>query len=42
MGRHPFVQGITSSHEMGEIVGRQLALALGGRAPVSDRLDAAA
>ena len=28
MGRHPFVQGITSSHEMGEIVGRQLAQAL--------------
>lgn len=28
MGRHPFAQGITSSHEMGEIVGRQLAKAL--------------
>ncbi|MDB5420117.1 MAG: dependent oxidoreductase [Brevundimonas sp.] len=25
MGRHPFVQGITSSHEMGEIVGEALA-----------------
>lgn len=27
LGRHPFVQGITSSHEMGEIVGEQLASA---------------
>ncbi|RZJ97649.1 MAG: FAD-dependent oxidoreductase, partial [Brevundimonas sp.] len=35
MGRHPFVQGITSSHEMGEIVGRRLALALGAMKPVS-------
>ncbi len=25
LGRHPFVQGITSSHEMGEIVGTELA-----------------
>jgi uncharacterized NAD(P)/FAD-binding protein YdhS len=39
MGRHPFVQGITSSHEMGEIVGRQLALAL---RPDKDALAAAA
>ncbi|CAM3190872.1 FAD-dependent urate hydroxylase HpyO/Asp monooxygenase CreE-like FAD/NAD(P)-binding domain-containing protein [Sphingomonas antarctica] len=27
LGRHPFVQGITSSHEMGEIVGARLAIA---------------
>lgn len=27
MGRHPFAQGITSSHEMGEVVGAQLAAA---------------
>lgn len=25
LGRHPFAQGLTSSHEMGEIVGRRLA-----------------
>jgi uncharacterized NAD(P)/FAD-binding protein YdhS len=25
LGRHPFSQGITSSHEMGEIVGKELA-----------------
>ncbi len=42
MGRHPFIQGITSSHEIGEIVGRRLALVLEGRARVSDRLNAAA
>lgn len=29
MGRHPFIQGITSSHEMGEIVGEALARAVG-------------
>jgi uncharacterized NAD(P)/FAD-binding protein YdhS len=29
MGRHPFIQGITSSHEMGEIVGEALAKAVG-------------
>ncbi|WP_240047445.1 FAD/NAD(P)-binding protein [Sphingomonas panacisoli] len=28
LGRHPFIQGITSSHEMGEIVGKELAAAL--------------
>ena len=28
LGRHPFIQGITSSHEMGEIVAEQLASAL--------------
>ena len=42
MGRHPFVQGITSSHEIGEVVGRRLALVLQAPAPVSLRLDAAA
>lgn len=31
MGRHPFVQGITSSHEMGEIVGQALAEAVGAK-----------
>lgn len=25
MGRHPFIQGITSSHDMGQVVGRALA-----------------
>lgn len=29
MGRRPFVQGITSSHEMGEVVGEALARAVG-------------
>lgn len=42
MGRHPFVQGITSSHEMGEIVGEQLALAVEAHASVSDAYPAAA
>jgi uncharacterized NAD(P)/FAD-binding protein YdhS len=28
LGRHPFSQGITSSHEMGSVVGEQLAVAL--------------
>jgi uncharacterized NAD(P)/FAD-binding protein YdhS len=42
MGRHPFVQGITSSHEMGEIVGAQLALAVEARVPVSAGYSAAA
>ncbi len=28
LGRHPFIQGITSSHEMGEIVGADMARAL--------------
>lgn len=31
MGRHPFIQGITSSHEMGEIVGEALANAVASR-----------
>jgi uncharacterized NAD(P)/FAD-binding protein YdhS len=28
LGRHPFVQGITSSHEMGSVVGEELAKAI--------------
>ena len=28
LGRHPFIQGITSSHEMGQVVGEQLAAAI--------------
>jgi uncharacterized NAD(P)/FAD-binding protein YdhS len=31
MGRHPFIQGITSSHEMGEIVGAALAKGVASR-----------
>ena len=30
LGRHPFIQGITSSHEMGLVVAEQLATAIGG------------
>lgn len=32
MGRHPFVQGITSAHEMGLTVGEQLAAAIDAQA----------
>lgn len=28
LGRHPFIQGITSSHEMGAVVGTALAAAI--------------
>ncbi|RYG14328.1 MAG: FAD-dependent oxidoreductase, partial [Caulobacteraceae bacterium] len=42
MGRHPFVQGITSSHEMGEIVGNRLASVLESRACSVDTLQAVA
>ena len=42
MGRHPFVQGIVSSWEMGEIVGEQLALAVRTGRPVSDAFSEAA
>ena len=28
MGRHPFIQGITSAHEMGQVVGENLADAI--------------
>lgn len=31
LGRHPFIQGITSSHEMGSVVAEQLATAIEGR-----------
>ncbi len=40
MGRHPFVQGITSSRDMGEIVGRRLADVLAARESEVDRLQA--
>lgn len=30
LGRHPFIQGITSSHEMGAVVGAELAQAVDG------------
>ena len=33
LGRHPFIQGITSSHEMGSIVGEELAVALARATP---------
>ena len=42
MGRHPFVQGITSSHEMGELVGNRLASVLESRAGSVDTLQAVA
>ena len=29
MGRHPFIQGITSAHELGGVVGEKLAAAVG-------------
>lgn len=31
LGRHPFIQGITSSHEMGKVVGADLARMIAGR-----------
>lgn len=42
MGRHPFAQGITSSHEMGGTVGRHLASVLAARASSVDSLQAVA
>jgi len=33
LGRHPFIQGITSSHEMGTVVGAELARAVDGVRP---------
>lgn len=42
MGRHPFAQGITSSHEMGGIVGRRLALILDTAKPAVDLAETAA
>ncbi|HEX7855932.1 MAG TPA: FAD/NAD(P)-binding protein [Sphingobium sp.] len=44
MGRHPFVQGITSAHEMGGVVGEKLASAVDGAdddAPEGSRRTAA-
>lgn len=32
LGRHPFIQGITSSHEMGSVVGDELARIINGNA----------
>lgn len=42
MGRHPFAQGITSSNEMGTIVGERLAMVAGGSGATVDRLQAVA
>lgn len=39
LGRHPFVQGITSSHELGEIVGTELAEALARHGEEHRRID---
>jgi len=36
MGRHPFIQGITSSHDMGQIVGKALARGVRTDAPASE------
>lgn len=41
MGRHPFIQGVTSSHDIGEVVGRRLAAVVRARASV-DTLSAVA
>jgi uncharacterized NAD(P)/FAD-binding protein YdhS len=39
LGRHPFIQGITSSHEMGAVVGKQLAEAINrAAAPQSETI----
>lgn len=35
LGRHPFIQGITSSHEMGLVVAEQLAAAIGRRSGIN-------
>lgn len=37
MGRHPFIQGITSSHRMGQVVGRELVQASQRRLDPSPR-----
>ncbi|RZJ93907.1 MAG: FAD-dependent oxidoreductase [Brevundimonas sp.] len=42
LGRHPFAQGVTSSHQMGETVGRRLAQALARRGDAVDSLKAVA
>lgn len=36
LGRHPFIQGITSSHEMGLVVGAELAAAIDRTAAAGD------
>jgi len=43
LGRHPFIQGITSSHEMGAVVGAALAAAIAraAQAPVEAELESA-
>jgi uncharacterized NAD(P)/FAD-binding protein YdhS len=41
LGRHPFIQGITSSHEMGLVVAEQLAAALARAAPSAPANDEA-
>lgn len=42
MGRHPFAQGITGSHEMGQIVGERLATVVSGSGATVDMLPAVA
>ena len=43
LGRHPFIQGITSSHEMGSVVGAALAAAIArvAHVPVEAELESA-
>lgn len=38
LGRHPFIQGITSSHEMGEVVGAELARVTSRNSDDGDRV----
>ncbi|QTC92235.1 FAD/NAD(P)-binding protein [Brevundimonas goettingensis] len=38
MGRHPFIQGITSSHDMGEVVGRALARGVRADTPALENM----
>ncbi len=40
LGRHPFIQGITSSHEMGSVVGEELARTINGGADLPPRDEA--
>jgi len=42
LGRHPFIQGITSSHEIGLVVAEQLAAVIGPKTPANDNEDIAA
>lgn len=39
MGRHPFIQGITSSHEMGQVVGARLAEAIARADAIAETVD---